>query len=61
VHASEHAYHLDVPRSTSIRRSWANLAHQLGDPKCRTCPLLRRMVAVGHLGRKSGRGFYEYP
>lgn len=35
--------------------------HQgLGDDKYRPCPLLRRMVAAGHLGRKSGRGFYEY-
>jgi 3-hydroxybutyryl-CoA dehydrogenase len=32
----------------------------LGDPKYRACPLLRRMVAAGHLGRKSGRGFYAY-
>ena len=32
----------------------------LGDDKYRPCPLLRRMVAAGHLGRKSGRGFYEY-
>jgi len=31
-----------------------------GDPKFRPCPLLRRMVAAGHLGRKSGQGFYSY-
>ena len=33
----------------------------LGDEKYRPCPLLRARVRAGHLGRKSGRGFYEYP
>ena len=32
----------------------------LGDPKYRACPLMRRMMAAGHLGRKTGRGFYDY-
>ena len=38
-----------------------NVLHDgFGDPKYRPCPLLRRMVAAGQLGRKSGQGFYSY-
>ncbi|WP_227367820.1 3-hydroxybutyryl-CoA dehydrogenase [Halomonas sp. M20] len=36
------------------------LQEGFGDPKYRPCPLLKRMVAAGYLGRKSGRGFYNY-
>jgi 3-hydroxybutyryl-CoA dehydrogenase len=38
-----------------------NVLHDgFGDPKYRPCPLLRRMVAAGYFGRKSGQGFYPY-
>ena len=38
-----------------------NLYREYGDPKYRPPLLLRQMVRAGHLGRKSGKGFYNYP
>lgn len=37
-----------------------SLFHEFGDPKFRPSPLMRQMVRAGRLGRKTGRGFYDY-
>lgn len=45
----------------TVMRSLDVLYDSFGDPKFRCCPLLRKMVAEGQCGIKSGRGFYPYP
>jgi 3-hydroxybutyryl-CoA dehydrogenase len=44
----------------TVMRSLDVLYESYQDPKFRCCPLLRKMVYAGYLGRKSGKGFYEY-
>ncbi|HEY6555009.1 MAG TPA: 3-hydroxyacyl-CoA dehydrogenase family protein, partial [Vicinamibacteria bacterium] len=44
-----------------VMRWMQYLFDELGDLKYRPCPLLRKMIRAGHLGVKSGRGFFVYP
>jgi 3-hydroxybutyryl-CoA dehydrogenase len=45
----------------TVMRSLDVLYDSFHDPKYRCCPLLRKLVHAGHLGRKAGRGFHVYP
>ena len=50
----------DIMGLDEVMKWMETLFHELGDLKYRPCPLLRKMVRAGHLGKKTGQGFYKY-
>lgn len=50
----------DIMGLDEVMKWMESLFHELGDLKYRPCPLLRKMVRAGHLGKKTGQGFYKY-
>jgi 3-hydroxybutyryl-CoA dehydrogenase len=50
----------DMMGLDEVMRWMENLLHELSDHKYNPCPLLRKLVRAGHLGRKTGQGFFEY-
>jgi 3-hydroxybutyryl-CoA dehydrogenase len=50
----------DMMGLDEVKQSMETLFHELGDLKYRPCPLLRKLVRAGHLGKKTGWGFFKY-
>jgi 3-hydroxybutyryl-CoA dehydrogenase len=50
----------DMMGLDEVMKWMENLLHELSDHKYNPCPLLRKLVRAGHLGRKTGQGFFEY-
>jgi len=50
----------DMMGLDEVMKWMENLLHELSDHKYNPCPLLRKLVRAGHLGRKTGQGFFKY-
>ena len=60
IEEDETFYHADLIGLDVLLNILEALQERFGDPKYRPAPLLRKMVSAGLLGRKTGRGFYQY-